>query len=102
MNQSIAGGQAIARLIFYPEDDVIRFSESSVHIRDTSLLSKTSLEIGRLIIYPEDGDNTFLRNIGSRTEYTALYRRRWQEFINTAERISNLILNRAARRELLR
>jgi hypothetical protein len=27
---------------------------------------------------PEDGGDTFLRNVGSHTDYTALYPRRWQ------------------------
>jgi hypothetical protein len=31
----------------------------------------------RLIFDPEDGDDTFLQNVGSCTYYTALYPRRW-------------------------
>jgi hypothetical protein len=62
------------------------------------------LEIARLIFDLEDGDDTFLRNVGSHTEYTALYPRRWQHFINAAKRtsnFSNLFLNRTAIKELL-
>jgi hypothetical protein len=32
----------------------------------------------RLIFDPEDGGETFLRNVGSYTDYTVLYPRRWQ------------------------
>jgi hypothetical protein len=32
----------------------------------------------RLIFGPEDGGDTFLRNVGSYTDYTVLYPRRWQ------------------------
>jgi hypothetical protein len=28
---------------------------------------------------PQDGRDTFLRNVGSHTDYTALYPRRWQD-----------------------
>jgi hypothetical protein len=31
--------------------------------------------LARLIFYPEDGGNTFLRNVGSHTDYMALYPR---------------------------
>jgi hypothetical protein len=34
--------------------------------------------LARLIFDPEDGSNTFLRNVGSDTEHTAPYHRRWQ------------------------
>jgi hypothetical protein len=34
----------------------------------------------RLIFYPEDGSDTFLRNVGSHTDYTALFPRIWQHF----------------------
>jgi hypothetical protein len=34
--------------------------------------------LARLDFYPEDGGDIFLRNIGSHTEYTTLYPRRWQ------------------------
>jgi hypothetical protein len=34
--------------------------------------------LGRLIFDPEDGDDTFFRNVGSYTDYTVLYHRRWQ------------------------
>jgi hypothetical protein len=32
----------------------------------------------RLILDLEDGVDTFLRNVGSHTDYTTLYPRRWQ------------------------
>jgi hypothetical protein len=34
--------------------------------------------LARLIFDPEDGGDTLLRNVGSCTDYTALYPRRWQ------------------------
>jgi hypothetical protein len=34
--------------------------------------------LARLIFDPEDGGDTFLRNVGSYTDYTALCPRRWQ------------------------
>jgi hypothetical protein len=34
--------------------------------------------LARLIIYPDDGGDMFLRNVGSYTDYKALYSRRWQ------------------------
>jgi hypothetical protein len=34
--------------------------------------------LDRLNFYPDDGVNTFLRNVHSHTDYTALYSRRWQ------------------------
>jgi hypothetical protein len=33
--------------------------------------------LSRLTFDPEDGDYTFLRNVGSYTEHMALYLRRW-------------------------
>jgi hypothetical protein len=33
--------------------------------------------LSRLIFDPEDGSHTFLRNIGSHTDYAAQYPRRW-------------------------
>jgi hypothetical protein len=36
------------------------------------------LVFGRLFFDPEDGGNTFLRNIGSQTDCMALYPKRWQ------------------------
>jgi hypothetical protein len=35
------------------------------------------LFLARLIFYPENGGNTFLRNVGSHTDYAALYRKRY-------------------------
>jgi hypothetical protein len=43
-----------------------------------TVLPATRWIFGRLIFDPEDGGDTFLRNIGSHTHYTALYPRRWQ------------------------
>jgi hypothetical protein len=34
--------------------------------------------LARLIFDPEDADDTFLRNVDSHADYTALYPRRWQ------------------------
>jgi hypothetical protein len=34
--------------------------------------------VALLIFDPEDGGNTFLRNVGSYADYTVLYPRRWQ------------------------
>jgi hypothetical protein len=42
--------------------------------------------LARLIFDPEDGGDTFLRSVGSYTDYTALYLRRWQ--FSTIEMIS--------------
>jgi hypothetical protein len=33
--------------------------------------------LARLIVYPEDGGDIFPQNVGSATDYTALYPRRW-------------------------
>jgi hypothetical protein len=41
-----------------------------------------------MIFDPEDGGDTFLRNIGSHTVYTALYPRRWK-LVTTAVKTSN-------------
>jgi hypothetical protein len=38
----------------------------------------TARFLARLIFYPEDGGDTFLRNISLHTEYTALHPRSWQ------------------------
>jgi hypothetical protein len=35
--------------------------------------------LARLILDPEDIDDSFIRNVCSHTDYTALYRRRWQQ-----------------------
>jgi hypothetical protein len=42
-----------------------------------------------LIFDPEDGGDTLLRNMGSNTDYTALYPRRWHTFITRTVRTSN-------------
>jgi hypothetical protein len=42
------------------------------------LATCSRLFLARLIFDPEDGGDTFLRNVGSYTDYTALYPRRWQ------------------------
>jgi hypothetical protein len=38
----------------------------------------THLFLARLILDPEDGCDSFLRNVDSHTKYATLYRRRWQ------------------------
>jgi hypothetical protein len=43
-----------------------------------SHLFATRWFLARLIVDPEVGADTFLRNVGSQTDYMALYLRRWQ------------------------
>jgi hypothetical protein len=55
-------------------------SEESVTLSSGQKISrvKISLLAARLIVYPEDRDETFLLGVGSYTDYTALYPRRWK------------------------
>jgi hypothetical protein len=42
--------------------------------------------LARLIFCPEDGGYTFLREVGSHMDYTALYLRRWQHLMKLNEK----------------
>jgi hypothetical protein len=45
-----------------------------------------------LIFDPEDGGDTFLRNVSSHTDYTALYPRRWQPVTVSAQAFVDLFI----------
>jgi hypothetical protein len=45
-----------------------------------------------LIFDPEDGGDTFLRNVGSYTDYTVLYPKKMATFVTTAVKTSTPIL----------
>jgi hypothetical protein len=37
-----------------------------------------------LNFYTEDGGNIFLRNVGSHTDFTAVYPRRWERYVSNS------------------
>jgi hypothetical protein len=48
------------------------------HLSSFAYPAATHWFLALLIFDPEDGIDTFLRNVGSHTDYAALYPRRWE------------------------
>jgi hypothetical protein len=49
-----------------------------LHLQGRILVPATHWFLARLIFGPEDGGDSFLRNVGPRTNYSVLYPRRWK------------------------